>query len=95
MYIAQGEINIGKEIATSATISKKKHPPNKSYLPRWDIASFPKNEKNIEYDVGFKTVNFVAGDFIQHCPQTLLKLCTYNMGLSEKVLQTLKLKQWK
>lgn len=34
--------------------------------------------------VDFKTV---AGDFIQHCQQILLKLCTYNMGATKKVFK--------
>lgn len=33
MYIASGVMNIGKEIATSATVPKKKNFLHKSYLP--------------------------------------------------------------
>ena len=39
--------------------------------------------------VGFKKVNFVVDDFIQHCLQALLKLCPYNVGVTKNVLELL------
>lgn len=79
-------MNIGRLIATSAKMSRKKSSLHKSWFTRWNMLAFLEMKWLSNIMVAFSPVNFGAGDSISFWQQIILQLSTHSVLQSFQVL---------